>query len=166
MLDGAMGTSLQALGLKAGECPETFNITHPEEVTAIHNAYADAGSEIVLTNTFGANRKKLEKSGFKPEEIIKAGVKLAKDSRAKWTALDIGPIGELLEPMGVLSFSEAYDIFKEQVLAGKEAGADLIYIETMTDLLEAKAALLAAKENSELPVFCTMSFEEGMRTFT
>lgn len=166
ILDGAMGTSLQKMGLKAGECPETFNILHPELVKEVHSAYAEAGSEIVLTNTFGANRKKLLGTGYTPEEIITAGVKTAKQSGACFVALDIGPIGELLEPMGILSFDEAYDIFAEQITAGKKAGADLIYIETMTDLLEAKAAVLAAKDNCDLPVFCTMSFEENMRTFT
>ena len=165
-LDGAMGTMLQRAGLAAGERPELYNLTNPAAVTEIHNAYADAGARLVLTNTFGANRKKLAGTGKTPREVICAAALAAKKSRAELVALDIGPIGELLKPLGTLSFDEAYDIFREQAEAGAECGADLIYIETMTDLYEAKAAVLAAKEGTGLPVFCTMSFEEGMRTFT
>lgn len=167
ILDGAMGTMLQARGLKTGETPEILNIENPELLAEIHSEYIKAGADIIYANTFGANRYKLEKSGRSVEEIIKAGIKNAKkacEGTNVLTALDIGPIGQLLEPSGTLSFEEAYDIYKEQVLAGDEA--DLIVFETMTDLYELKAALLAAKENSDKPVICTMTFEENKRTFT
>lgn len=168
--DGAMGTMLQSSGLEIGELPEILNISNPETIINIHKAYLDAGSDIITTNTFGANRLKLAGSTYSPSQIISAAISNAKaaiseyDSK-KYIALDIGPIGSLLAPMGTLEFDEAYDIFKEQVLAGKEAGADIILIETMTDIYEVKAAILAAKENSDLPVFCTMSFQKNGRTF-
>ncbi len=165
-LDGAMGTMLQKSGLETGEMPEILNITHPEIIADIHRQYLSAGSMIVYTNTFGANRLKAEGSGYTPAELISAGVDIARRvcGSEGYAALDIGPLGQLLEPTGSLSFEEAYDIFKEMVIAG--ADADLIVIETMTDLYEAKAALLAAKENSDLPVIVTMTFEENGRTFT
>lgn len=166
-LDGAMGTMLQARGLKMGEIPEVLNIESPETLTEIHREYIEAGADIIYANTFGANRYKLQKSGYSVEEIIKAGIKNAKkacEGTNTLTALDIGPIGQLLEPTGTLSFEEAYNIYREQVIAGEDA--DLIVFETMTDLYELKAALLAAKENSDKPVICTMTFEENMRTFT
>lgn len=167
ILDGAMGTQLQSRGLKPGDIPETLNITHPEMIEDIHKAYIDAGSMIVYTNTFGANRYKVEECEYSVQELITAGVKNAKRAckdRGVLTALDIGPIGQLMEPTGTMSFDEAYDIFKEQIEAGTDA--DLIVFETMTDLCELKAGVLAAKENSSLPVICTMTFEENMRTFT
>lgn len=168
--DGAMGTMLQNTGLKVGELPEELNIRNPEAIYNIHKAYLGAGSNIITTNTFGANRLKLKNSSYSVDEIIGAAVKIAKNSKGNlpdtYVALDIGPIGSLLAPLGTLSFDEAYEIFKEQVLAGVKAGADIILIETMTDIYEAKAAILAAKENSELPVFCTMSFQDNNRTFT
>ena len=168
-LDGAMGTMLQKSGLKTGETPELLNITHPEIIENIHSMYIEAGSDIVYANTFGANRYKLEGSGHTVKELISAGISCAKNAcrksgRKAYAALDIGPIGQLLEPTGSLSFEEAYDIFKEEVLAAEDA--DLIVIETMTDLYEVKAALLAAKENSDKPVICTMTFEQNGRTFT
>ncbi|MGN0595311.1 MAG: homocysteine S-methyltransferase family protein [Hominimerdicola sp.] len=167
LLDGATGTMLQAKGLKMGETPEALNIEKPEWLTEISKAYVDAGSDIVFANTFGANRYKLKKCGYSVEEVISSAIKNSKKA-CKGTdtlvALDIGPIGQLLEPTGTLSFEEAYDIFKEQVVAGKDA--DLIFFETMTDLYELKAAVLAAKENSDLLILCTMTFEENMRTFT
>ncbi|MGN1090535.1 MAG: homocysteine S-methyltransferase family protein [Huintestinicola sp.] len=168
-LDGAMGTMLQKSGLEAGEIPELLNLTHPETIEGIHRKYIDAGSMIVYANTFGANRYKLEGSGHTPEEVVGAGIAIAKKAcresgREAYAALDIGSIGQLLEPTGSLSFEDAYDIFKELVIAGKDA--DLIVIETMTDLYETKAALLAAKENSDKPVICTMTFEQNGRTFT
>lgn len=168
LLDGAMGTMLQAAGLKLGEHPEVFNIEHPEIVKGIHAAYAAAGSQVLYANTFGANAHKLQGTGYGVAEIIQAGLRLAKEAgqaAGAAAALDIGPIGELLAPMGTLSFEEAYELFAEQVRAANGL-ADLVVIETMTDLLEAKAALLAVKENSELPVMCTMTFEETGRTFT
>lgn len=168
--DGAMGTMLQKKGLKTGELPEELNITKTDVIYNIHRDYLNSGSNIVTTNTFGANRLKLENSIYTVDKIITAAVKTAKKSTAgmvdKYVALDIGPIGALLSPLGTLSFEEAYNLFKEQVIAGAKAGADLILIETMTDLYELKAAILAAKENSHLPVFATMSFQDNGRSFT
>lgn len=167
ILDGAMGTQLQARGLKTGECPEALNVTHPDTVREIHRSYIEAGSDIVYTNTFGANSYKLSESGYSVSELVRAGVRTAKEAAGEsgvLTALDIGPIGQLMEPTGSMSFDEAYDIYKEVILAGEEA--DLIVFETMTDLLELKAGVLATKENSTKPVICTMTFEENMRTFT
>ena len=169
ILDGAMGTMLQSAGLPLGKYPEALNLTHPEAVTAIHQAYAQAGANILYANTFGANRRKLEGSGLSPNEVIAAGICCARKAASETgalVALSCGPIGALLEPNGNLRFEEAYDIFREAVTAGAQAGADLIVFETMTDLLEIKAALLAAKENTSLPVFCSMSFEPNGRTFT
>ena len=169
IFDGAMGTMLQDRGLKIGELPEVLNISSANTVVEIHKSYIDAGANIITTNTFGVNKVKLKDSDYSVEEIIEAAVENAKQAREKRDvaiALDMGPVGELLEPMGSLSFESAYDIFKEQVVQGVKSGADLILIETMTDLYEAKAAVLAAKENSDLPVFCTMSYEEDGRTFT
>lgn len=166
-LDGAMGTMLQARGLKMGETPELLNIKSPETLIEIHREYIEAGADIIYANTFGANRYKLRESGYSADEIIAAGIKNAKkacEGTNTLAALDIGPIGQLLEPTGSLTFEEAYDIYREQVIAGKDA--DLIVLETMTDLYELKAALLAAKENSDKPVICTMTFEDNMRTFT
>lgn len=169
ILDGAMGTMLQKLGLPAGGHPEAMNITRPEMVEKVHRGYIESGADIIYTNTFGANRYKLQKSGYTPEEVISAGIKAARkaaEGTGCLVALDIGPIGQLLEPSGTLDFEEAVDIFAEQVKAGVKYGADLIAIETMTDLGEARAAVLAAKENSSLPVICTMTFEKSKRTFT
>ncbi len=165
LLDGATGTMLQKSGLKLGEIPETLNITRPEVVKGIHKAYIDEGTQIVTTNTFGANRYKMKDSGYSVEELISAAVRNAReaaDGRAL-VALEIGPIGQLLEPSGSLSFEEAYDYFREEILAGKDA--DLIFFETFTDLLELKAGVLAAKENSDKPVVTSMTFERNGRTF-
>ena len=168
--DGAMGTMLQKTGLIPGELPEELNIDKSEVLYHIHREYLNSGSNIVSANTFGANRLKFENSKYSVEEIIRAAVKTAKSSingmAEKYVALDIGPTGALLSPLGSLSFDDAYDIFKEQVIIGEKAGADLIIIETFTDLYELKAAILAAKENSCLPVFATMSFQDNGRTFT
>ena len=169
LLDGAMGTMLQKKGMEPGTVPETLNLTKPEWIIDIHKQYIEAGADIVYANTFGANRKKLEKCGYTVEELIAAAIRNAKtaaEGTDTLAALDIGPIGLLLEPNGELSFEEAYDIFAQMVKAGVSSGADLIVIETMTDLYEMRAALLAAKENSTLPVICTMTFEENGRTFT
>lgn len=168
-LDGAMGTMLQARGLKTGEIPELLNITSPDILISIHREYIDAGSDIIYANTFGANRYKLDGCGYSVDEIITAGIKNAKkacEGTDTLVALDIGPIGQLLEPTGTLAFEDAYDIFKEQIISGAKAGADLVVFETMTDLYEIKAAVLAARENSDLPVICTITFEDNMRTFT
>jgi 5-methyltetrahydrofolate--homocysteine methyltransferase len=167
ILDGAMGTMLQAKGLKMGETPEALNIEKPDWLVDIHRQYVEAGSDIIYANTFGANRFKLKKCGYSVEEAVSAAIanaRKATEGTDVLVALDIGPIGQLLEPTGTLTFEEAYDVFKELVIAG--SSADLIVFETMTDLYELKAAVLAAKENSTLPVLCTMTVEENMRTFT
>ena len=167
LLDGAMGTMLQKKGMEVGTVPETLNIVKPEWIVEIHKSYIDAGADIIYANTFGANRYKMEGTGYTVQELIKAAINNAKEA-AEGTdtliALDLGPIGQLLEPTGSLTFEEAYDIYKEEILAAD--GADVIVIETMTDLMETKAAVLAAKENADLPVVTTMTFEENMRTFT
>lgn len=166
ILDGGLGTMIQASGVESGHIPEILNITHPEIIIDIHRQYVKSGSDIFCTNTFGANSYKLKDSGYSVDEIIKAGVanaKKAADGKAL-VALDLGPIGQLLEPTGTLTFEEAYNCYKEMIIAGSEA--DLIAIETMTDIYEVKAAVLAAKENSDKPIFCTMTFEESGRTFT
>lgn len=168
LLDGAMGTMLQKSGLKLGERPELLCLTDPAAIEAIHREYLAAGSRVVYTNTFGASAGKLQGCGYTPSQVVSAAVAIARraaDAFGGAVALDIGPLGELLEPMGTLPFETAYERFQEQILAGAP-GADLIVIETMTDLQETRAALLAAKENASLPVFCSMSFEEGGRTFT
>ena len=168
LLDGAMGTMLQKTGLKLGERPEILCLTQPDTILQIHRAYLEAGSQAIYTNTFGASALKLSSTGYTPQQVVSAAVSLARKAAAPFhamVALDIGPLGTLLEPMGTLSFEEAYRLFQEQILAGASQ-ADFIVIETMTDLQEMRAALLAAKENSTLPVFCSMSFEENGRTFT
>lgn len=169
VFDGAMGTMLQKKGLKLGQNPEIFNIEEEEKIFEVYKEYIDAGADIITTNTFGANERKLKDIGFTVTEIVTKSISIAKKaigSRNVYVAQDIGPIGEMLEPMGTLSFDEAYNVFKNQIVAGEKAGADLFIIETMTDLYEAKAAVLAAKENTNLPVIATMSFEENGRTFT
>ncbi|MDE6034410.1 MAG: homocysteine S-methyltransferase family protein [Ruminococcus sp.] len=165
-LDGAMGTMLQSHGIQTEHVPELLNITNPEAIMKIHRMYAEAGSDIVYANTFGANRFKLENTGYSVEEVVKAGIRNARQAvnGKSLVALDMGSLGQMLEPSGTLSFEEAYDVYKEIVIAGNEA--DLIVIETMTDLYEVKSALLAVKENSDKPVLVTMTFEENMRTFT
>ncbi len=164
ILDGGMGTMLQKSGMKVGQIPELLNVDDPQMIIDVHKKYIEAGSEIIYTCTFGANRKKL--GNHSVDEIVKKAIengRIAAEKTDVKVALDIGPLGEMLEPMGTLKFEEAYDIFKEIVIAGEDA--DLIVIETMTDLYEVRAAVLAAKENSNLPVFVTMSFEEDGRTF-
>lgn len=168
ILDGGMGTMLQAAGMPMGATPEVWNITHFDDVVKIQKSYIDAGSNVIYTNTFGANRLKLERCGYSVSEIVGAAVAVAREA-AKGSdarvALDIGPIGQMLAPLGTLSFDEAYDIFREIVEAGKAAGADLTVVETMSDLNETKAAVLAVKENSDMPVWATMTVEESGRTF-
>lgn len=165
IFDGAMGTMLQRLGLdNAEELPEILSITHPREIEAIHRSYVEAGSQVITTNTFGANRLKL-KDAFPVSEIYAAAADCARCAGARYVAGDIGPTGALLEPLGTLSFDGAYEIFKEQALAAEGAGCDIIIIETFADLREAKAAVLAAVENTRLPVFVTMTFGDDMRTF-
>ena len=168
MLDGGMGTMLQAYGLEPGEPPALLAVTNPELITSIHRQYVEAGADILYANTFGTNRYKLEGYGYSPGQIIDSAIKAARAACKEDTlvALDVDPLGELLEPMGTLTFEEAYDAFCEVVKQGEASGADLIVIETMTDLYELKAAVLAAKENSRQPIVCTMTFEENRRTFT
>ena len=168
IMDGGMGTQLQAAGLPMGQAPELWNVTEPEKVTAVHRRYVEAGSKVLYTNTFGVNRLKTARIGRSVRELVEGGVRCARAAAGTEevrVALDIGPLGQILEPLGTLKFEEAYDIFREIVEAGRDAGADLIVIETMSDLYEVKAAVLAAKENSTLPVWVTMTFEAGGRTF-
>ena len=172
--DGGMGTLLQEKGLQAGELPEIWNLTHMEEVIEIHRDYFEAGSDIVLTNTFGANALKFQDSEYELEDIVTAAVIHVKeaaylgvhDDREVYTALDIGPTGKLLKPMGDLDFEDAYQAFAQVMRWGEAAGADLIHIETMSDTYEMKAAVLAAKEQTSLPVFATMIFDEKGRLLT
>ena len=169
LLDGGMGTMLQAAGLKLGARPEELNITDPALIEGIHGQYAAAGSRIVNANTFGASAHKLAGSTYTLEQIITAGIANCKHACAPYgalTALDVGPLGELLEPSGTLAFEDAVAEYARIVKAGEAAGADLIFFETYTDLYELKAALLAAKENTHLPILASMSFEAGGRTFT
>ncbi len=172
--DGGMGTLLQAKGLKPGELPEVWNLTHSEEITDIHRQYFETGSDIVLTNTFGANALKFHNSEYKLEEVVHAAVanarKAAKlgvhDGREVYVALDVGPTGKLLKPMGDLGFEDACKAFKEVMQYGEAAGADFIHIETMSDTYEVKAAVLAAKESTNLPVTVTMIFDEKGKLLT
>ncbi len=169
LLDGGMGTMLQAAGLKLGARPEELNITDPALIEGIHAQYAAAGSRIVNANTFGASAHKLAGSTYTLEQVITAGIENCKRACAPYgalTALDVGPLGELLEPSGTLAFEDAVAEYARIVKAGEAAGADLIFFETYTDLYELKAALLAAKENTHLPILASMSFEAGGRTFT
>lgn len=165
-LDGGLGTMIQAAGIETGHIPELLNITNPEAIINIHRQYVESGSDIFCANTFGANSYKLKNSGYTVDEVVSAGIANAKKAASgqALVALDIGPIGQLLEPSGTLTFEQAYEIHKETILAGSDA--DVIIIETMTDLYEVKAALLAAKENSDKPVLVTMTYEANMRTFT
>ena len=198
LLDGGMGTMMQAAGLPLGALPELWNLTDPEKVIEIQKKYVEAGAEVLYANTFGANAHKLAESGCSVAEVVSAGIGVARAAiaagkadvkNAEWStgqagaaktvlpaecqsldkikvALDVGPIGQLLEPLGTLSFDEAYDMYKEIVVAGEAAGADLLVFETMSDLYEAKAAVLAAKENTSLPIWVTMTYEKNGRTFT
>ena len=188
ILDGAMGTVLQQKGLPPGGKPELLNFTRPDLLRSVYREYIDAGSNIIYANTFGASAPKLAGTGRTVDEVVSAAIAIAKEAAAgtntrgpslglcpndrsgslptALVALDMGPLGELLEPLGTLPFERAYEWFKEVAIAGEKAGADLAVIETMTDLYEAKAALLAVKENTKLPVFVTMSFEQNGRTFT
>ncbi|MBD5100287.1 MAG: dihydropteroate synthase [Clostridiales bacterium] len=165
LLDGAFGTQLQKRGLSVGAMPERLNVENPDLVYSISKEYIDAGSDIIYTNTFGANRKKLS-SSEEVATLIKAGVSLARKAAGdRLVALDIAPSGALIEPLGSMTFDEAYELFKEQVIAGKD-GADIVVVETMSDLYELKAALLAIKENCDLPIMASMTFDETGRTFT
>lgn len=168
--DGAMGTILQEKGLQPGELPELWGISHREEIVAIHRTYLEAGADFLKANTFGANRFKLEGSGHTVEEVVTAGIENAlhavKICGRGTVFLDIGPTGKLLRPLGDLDFEDAVSAFGEMIRVGTMAGAEAILIETMTDIYEAKAALLAAKENSDLPVFVTMTFDQDGKLLT
>ena len=167
--DGGTGTILQERGLTAGELPETWNMTRPEELIAVHRAYLDAGSDIICANTFGANALKFPQN---LREIVEAGIRNAQQARREagredaYIALDIGPTGRLLQPMGDLPFEQAVEVFGDVVRIGAAAGADLVLIETMSDSYEAKAAVLAAKENCDLPVLVTTIFDEKGKMLT
>ena len=173
-LDGGMGTMLQERGLKPGELPEIWNIEHREEIIDIHRSYFEAGSDIVLSNTFGANALKFKDNKYDLEKIVRFGIsnvkeaiKLGvKDNREVYVGLDIGPTGKLLKPMGDLSFEDAYKVYSQVVQIGQDSGADLIHIETMGDTYELKAAVLAAKECTSLPVFATVIFDEKGKLLT
>lgn len=165
--DGGMGTMLQSSGLKAWELPETLNINNPELIIDIHKKYINTGCDIIKSNTFGANRLKLQKTEFTVDQIVSAGIKNARVAAGdKLVAMDIGPTGQLLAPLGTLTFEGAYEIFSEMAIAGEKGGADLVLIETMSDTYEAKAAVLAVKENTNLPVFVTMTFDEKGKLLT
>lgn len=166
--DGGLGTLLQERGLKAGELPEIWNLERKEDLKTVHRQYIASGSDIVLANTFGANRLKY---GAETEKIITAGIKnlkevIAETDREVFCGLDIGPLGRLIYPSGDMDFEEAYDLFKDICITGEKAGADVVVIETMGDIAEARAAVLAAKENTSLPVFCTLIFDEKGRLLT
>ncbi len=169
LLDGAMGTQLQNAGLEPGQRPELLCFTNPEPVAAVHKKYIDAGSRIIYTNTFQANPHKLKGVGYSVEEVVCKAVEIAKQAAAgtdTLVALDVGPVGELLEPLGDLPFESAWEMYSKIVAAGEAAGADLVVFETFTELNDMRAAVLAAKENSSLPIVATMSFEQSGRTFT
>ena len=163
LFDGAMGTQLQDRGLPIGGIPEHFNLTHPEVVEAIHRDYVAAGSDVITANTFQANTTKMAADEL--DETIHTAIALAKKAEPKYVAYDMGPTGQLLQPMGTLSFDAAYEMFASQAIIAEQAGADLVIIETVADLLEAKIAVLAVKENTKLPVFVTMTYQEDGRTF-
>lgn len=172
VFDGAMGTQLQSAGLSVGEHPEVLNITHPKIIQDIHHAYLLAGADIITTNTFGCNPLKMKDCQYSYQEMILAAIDNARIAQKKahreqgsYIALDIGPIGQLLEPMGTLSFDEAYETIKKQIIIAKDK-VDLILFETMTDIYEVKAGVLAAKEHSDLPVFVTMTYENNQRTLS
>jgi len=168
IFDGAMGTMLQKRGLKPGDRPDIMNITAPDTVESVHRMYVEAGSDVICTNTFGANAIALRATGHSPEEIITAAVALAIRAcgGAAKVALDIGPTGRLFEPLGDLMSDGAYELFRQQATAGEKAGAHFAAIETMSDLSEMKTAILAVKENTSLPVFASMTFNKDGRTFT
>ena len=172
IFDGAMGTQLQNAGLSAGDIPEELNIDRPDLLRSIHKNYLKAGADFITTNTFGCNRLKMEEAKYEAKDMLLAAVENARAARTEagreddsYIVLDIGPIGQLLEPMGTLTFDEAYDIILEQVETVKDQ-VDLVLFETMSDLYEVKAGVLAVKEHTDLPVFVTMTFEQNGRTLS
>lgn len=169
--DGAMGTILQSKGLQPGEIPELWNMTHTNTILDIHKSYLAAGCDIIKANTFGANPFKMKDTDYSCEEIVSKGIEIAKEAvlqskKDAYVALDIGSVGKLLKPLGELEFEDAYEAFKVICVAGEKAGADLILIETVSDTYEIKAAVLAAKENTNLPIIVTMIFDEGGKLLT
>lgn len=169
ILDGATGTEYVKMKAPMGKIPEELNLTHPEIVKTVYRSYLESGSNIIYANTFGANGYKCRHSNYSVSEIVTAAIKLAKEEAAPYgalVALDMGTIGDILEPFGNLKFSQAYEYYREMLVAGEAAGADIAVFETQTDLLEVKAGVLAARENTKLPIFVTMTFEANGRTFT
>ena len=164
LFDGGMGTMLQKNGLPTGGLPELYNLSHPQVVEAIHREYVLAGADVITTNTFQASELKLTPD-VTVEQIVDAGVRLARSSGAPYVALDVGPLGQLMKPLGTLSFEAAYEHFRRQVVQGEKSGADCVILETFSDLLEMKAAVLAVRENTRLPVLATMTYQEDLRTF-
>lgn len=172
--DGGMGTMLQKNGLGAGEIPELLNLTRADLIEKIHTEYLLAGADIITTNTFGANPLKSDDIGESLDMIIAAGIGIARkavnnvqsEEKPRFIAFDMGPCGRLLEPLGDLSFDDCYNAFKQIAVTAEKCGADLVIIETMSDTLEAKAAVLAVKENTNLPIFVTMTFDESYKTLT
>ena len=173
-MDGGMGTRLETLGAKPGEHTVLWNVLKPELIKQVHKEFLEAGSDVILANTFGASDFKLKGTGYEPSDIVKAGIGVARDAvrevcgdeREGFVALDLSSTGRLLKPLGDLDFDECYDSFRTMAIAGEEAGADLAVIETMTDTLELKCAVLAVKENTGLPVFCSVSFDERGKLMT
>jgi len=169
IFDGGFGSQLQELGMKAGEIPEYYNIEHPKIIIDIHHRYLKAGADFITTNTFGANPLKLEQHKYSYQEVILAAIQNAKEAKKikpdAYIALDIGPIGKLMEPMGTLTFDEVYQSVKQMVELVKE-DIDVVLFETMTDIYELKASILAVKECSDLPVFATMTFETNGRSLS
>ena len=166
--DGATGTMLQAAGLTEGTAPESWNLTHPEKILDLHRAYLEAGSQIILTNSFGGSRFRLGKKGLqdKVHEVNRAAAALAKEAAGQeaFVAGSMGPTGELMKPLGTLSYVVALEAFAEQAEALAEGGADAILVETMSDLNEAKAAIVGAKQATDLPILCTLSFDTQRHT--
>ncbi len=171
LIDGAMGTMLQQAGLPAGASPDQWNVVNPEAVLGVHRAYLGAGAELIISNTFGSNALRQKRGPYAAAALAEAGVRLARRAAGeygeRYVALDVGPLGEFLEPMGELTAEQAVDLFREPVEAGAAAGADCILIETMCDAAEAIAAVQAAKTyGGGLPVFCTMSYDGNGRLLT
>jgi 5-methyltetrahydrofolate--homocysteine methyltransferase len=166
LADGAMGTMLQAAGLERGHAPEEMNLTQPDKVLAVHKGYVDAGSELILTNTFGANRFRLEKSGLADSihDISRRAAEIARDAGASFVAGSIGPTGELFAPLGTLTPEDARETFAEQAKGLADGGVDLLVVETMSDLQEVEAAVQAAREHTDLPLVCTMTFQQKLYT--
>jgi len=166
LADGAMGTMLQAAGLERGHAPEEMNLTSPDKVLEVHRGYVEAGSEIILTNTFGANRYRLEKSGLAEQvyELSRKAAEIAREAGAAFVAGSIGPTGELFAPLGTLTPEGARETFAEQAKGLADGGVDLLVIETMSDLQEVEAAVEAARQSSDLPLICTMTFQQKLYT--